>query len=783
MLKKNNMLTYCLIIIFTLSMLILTVSSNSLVSANPAKPDVSSLQNHITPTSTRFLQWDAGGHNGIIYTAPSDENSGATLESTAAVTTGARVLINNQSEIYSDTVIHTFDVKMDAVNTNHWYIFVFRADPLTESFMAFVFRRNSAQRSIFSYDVNADYKWASFNSSFPHPTNPDIRYTLSSSSTIPIDTVLNVTIKSSKNRVDVWYGSTPVYTQSNIALELPPATGIMSWKNADIYMTPKFENVKMYDTDVKFSMADDKAVYDGTEIAAPVTATHFGNAYPSANLKLEYKLASQPDSEFSVQKPVNPGEYKVRATVDSAKDIANFGKKVFDFVIIDKDKNILIGLNNRTVNVTNVNFNKFQFWVKEAVSGVEKPIWVLKSSFEDDNTFFSIPDAFENDSVLEVIVRAKALDGTINDYFKTFRQEDYETKLDIITANGKRYNSNETLYLPKSGATLGVEFFGVQPDTVQITNGTYTAGTFVLSPFDITGKITLEVQMNGYTEYINAEIFDDSSDYAYIKEITFDDKTIIPVIEAVNGADLAGYTVTVSIAGNTYTVNNFEQGVEVPNLVKGYYYYSVTLRKDNNIVDTYKAYYKYGNYVENLLPSFAPITANINEQISIDFTLEEGYTYQVYRWDINGERLIKSYINTGTDTTPFNLSLSRAGYYRFIVRVKPIGSNCSFEQERSVFVTVGTTTERLFEIDADDTMTARTINYINITNNDEEFETVYRYIVRAPGLYEPTEYFVPGGTFTFIPNKKGTYIIEVRALSTESFGFTDYTATKTITVI
>ena len=336
MMRKSKLTIYSFVVLFIFSLIILSVNNNIFAQAS-IKPDVSSLQNHINPTSTRVLHWDGGGHAGIQYTAPTDETSGATLQSTTAVTSGARVLIANQSEIYPDsTVIHTFDVKMDAGEYS-WNAFVFRADPTNQNFTAFIFRRFYGHRSLVSWDGNSTPKWASFSVNYPQTGLAQNLYSVTGSAgeQIEVDTVLRVTIKSSKNRVDVWYGDTHVYGQ-NYALELPPATGIMAWTlgTADMNRTAKFENIKMYDTDVKFSMADNKAVYDGTEKALSVAATHFGNAYPVENLKIEYKLASQADSSYTTDQPINIGHYNVRVSVDPAKDNQNFGKAVFSFVIV-----------------------------------------------------------------------------------------------------------------------------------------------------------------------------------------------------------------------------------------------------------------------------------------------------------------------------------------------------------------------------------------------------------------------------------------------------------------
>jgi hypothetical protein len=436
-----------------------------------------------------------------------------------------------------------------------------------------------------------------------------------------------------------------------------------------------------------------------------------------------------------------------------------------------KQHNLNISVSNEgqaIISVTEIRDETLQFWVKENISlygNNNDFIWILKQDYSS-NSEIAINNVFEeiNDTI-SVLVRIKDSDNRITQYYKVFSAEQYTSRLVNVISNGQSYSKNETIYLPKTNASIALTFSGAAPQSVITENGNYDTNNILFNDFEVLGLQIIEINIDGFNEFINVKIYDNSIDYAYITSLDIinenDAVFLNPIIEtAGNGMD---YTIKYTMNGNTNNSGEFNLTDE------GYYYYSVKLIFQYNIVDIYTGYYKYGNPEKDInIPLNLSTTINNGVQIGLNeaFLNKE---YKIIKWDSMGEYVIKDW----SDTSNITFIPNRDGIYKFQYWERTIGSDCSFEQEIFITVNVGLLADNDAEIILPESITARQINEISVNNTNTKTNIMYKYVIRAKGFYSVVEFYSPSNSFVWIPNKKGYYTIEVRIISGTSYGYAD----------
>ena len=346
--------------------------------------------NAVKPGAGSKVQWDAGGANDIGYT-PATAETGATLSSSAAVS-GGRRLIEQQSA--SGTTVHTFTASMGPTADMEWNYFVFRADPNGESFIAYAFRNGYSHRTLLAYNASTG-RWDYFGDLSFAPEH-DKNYPLSPTEGDLSGETLDVKIVSSEEYVQVYYGERLVY-ESALMQKLPAATGIMVWNQANIaaFMGVSYTNVKCFDMNADIQLTGLSSTYDGNAKTPAVTAKVGGQAYDTANIKLEYKVSGADDSTYSASAPVNAGNYTVRATVDETKDAARQGctvagmtiEKAVPQITLPSASNVTRGEKLSTSTLTGGSGAAFAFQTPDTVMNTlgEQTVVILCTPTDTDN--------------------------------------------------------------------------------------------------------------------------------------------------------------------------------------------------------------------------------------------------------------------------------------------------------------------------------------------------------------------------------------------------------------
>lgn len=521
----------------------------------------------------------------------------------------------------------------------------------------------------------------------------------------------------------------------------------------------------------------------------------------------------------------------------------SFGNTVYDYFVLEVFENDYLPYNLTVTHLNNqlyvkindfVNVYEYQYWIKTKVVvdgianlGNERYIWQMAQSYNSNDT--GIINIGTNGDFLingsyEIIVRIKESEGGfVKEIHGSFTPESVgQIKISTVSVNGR--SDEELFVVDKSDGVMNVE---INSNVLENTTFSLLKGDTVIESNNITGVFAVDISKyeNGlYKIKINAfngtetdektikvYIFGqyEANEIAVIQSLTgtspSGNTTFVMQLKYANGdnislEDAENYNISLIseisfVEFSTFQLNSAVLEAVFTTTYSKHGIYRVVGKVSRVGIsgedDTIIVYYKgYSRAAELTQTGPENNTAVVNTEVAItssgSVTESVGVVkYAYYREDASGWVMIRDYDESGV----LKWRPTKAGFYNISVRIKAAdGGN----YEKDVVKTYTITSGGLEGI-----LTLKAFDY---TSGEEallyEAGKPYKLTARYTGgtenvLYMFTVYNVNQGltylnmfstseSIMFVPNKRDTYIITVRVINAQNFGYMDKSQSITI---
>ena len=460
----------------------------------------------------------------------------------------------------------------------------------------------------------------------------------------------------------------------------------------------------------------------------------------------------------------------------------------------------------------------YQYWIKLFVStdgennlNKNSYFWNMVQPFIQSNSI-TIPFSESNiQNDLNIIIRIND-NGEIKQQYKYFNIQDLNLpQIENIKTNGE--NITDNIIAVKKSELLNITAIGNKDN---LSYNLYKDDDVIYSNNSGEFDIDLSEFYEGYQDFYIKANDGTNEDIKQFKAYIYDTyNTKSPVIYSIDGNSLSNgqttFSMQVKYADGSNILNEdinnldfsllsnsvclqqtnayFDNGIytlqyyiDYNNKHGIYRLYGQAKRNDLNTCDVMIKYYKEYARDSILTINASDITTNVGSDIIISASgninnENDGVLYAFYREDASGWTLIKDY----SENNMLIWRPLKAGLYKIQARIKGVGEGCYELAKSEIFTVTGNSLNEEITFYITDIET----NEQNVTilsagkpymlcAETENSNVLYMYTVynHSTGLLYLNNYSTKN-TFIFIPDKPADYILTVRVITADNFGFKD----------